>query len=28
LLIELRTRAEAYRVFAEGTYEDFFGVSE
>lgn len=28
LLTELRTRADAYRVFAEGSYADFFGVDE
>lgn len=28
MLAELRTRAEAYRVFAEGSYADFFGVDE
>jgi len=27
LLIELRTRADAYRVLAEGSYADFFGVN-
>jgi hypothetical protein len=28
LLKELRTRADAYLALAEGSYEDFFGVSE
>jgi hypothetical protein len=28
LLAELRTRADAFAAFAEGSYADFFGVEE